>query len=314
MRMRLSVIVPVYNVEKTLRRCITSIVRQNVKDMEIIMVNDGSTDGSLAVAEYIAREYDCVTLISQENGGLSSARNTGIEACKGDYITFVDSDDWLQDNTYAPLLDIMDSDADCDIVEYRPMASNGSQVEYDCEEKTIYTSARDYWLRGKAYRHTYAWNKIFRRRLLFNDTLPNIRFLKGKLFEDVYFLSELLTRNPRVIVTPIKGYVYFYNAEGITANPGAKGHGDLLEGHLRAAKLLQMEFMQDGCKTVSNEETEYYLATLNIQISAYKYSNTHLSLPSRRISLRACPCRAKTLMKAVILNIFGIRMFQRRYI
>ena len=311
--MRISVIVPVYNVEKTLRRCIASIVRQNVDSMEIIMVNDGSTDGSLGVAEDIIKEHDCVTLISQKNGGLSDARNTGIEACTGDYITFVDSDDWLMDNTYAPLLRIMDTHTDCDILEYKPIANNGTQVEYDCKETTTYTSARDYWLKGKAYRHTYACNKIFRRRLLFHDALPDIRFIKGKLFEDVYFLSELLTHNPQVIVTPTEGYVYFNNTEGITANPGTKGYEDLLAGHLRAAELLQMKFMQADAKVVAAEETDYYLAVLNIQICAYKYSCTHLSLPSRRISLRVCPRRVKTWIKVIILNVFGIRMFQRRY-
>ncbi len=312
--MRLSVIVPVYNVEKTLRRCIASIVRQNVDSMEIIMVNDGSTDGSLAVAEDLAREYDCIKLISQANGGLSAARNTGIEACSGELITFVDSDDWLLDNTYAQLLSIMESHADCDIVEYRPIASNGSQVRYECSEISTFSSAKDYWLNGKAYRHTYAWNKIFRRRLLFQGNKPDIRFPEGKLFEDVYFLSELLTRNPRIIVTPIEGYVYYYNTEGITANTGAKGHEDLLEGHLKAAKLLQMEFMHEEANTVMAEEAEYYLDILNIQICAYKYGHPQLSLPSRRISLRACPRKLKTLIKVVLLNLFGMRMFQRRYI
>lgn len=312
--MRLSVIVPVYNVEKTLRRCISSIVRQNVINMEIIMVNDGSTDSSLDIAKDLAREHDCIKLLSQNNGGLSAARNTGIEACTGDYITFVDSDDWLMDGTYSTLLDIMDSHADCDILEYSPVAEGGSQVMYDIHETIIYSSAKDYWLRGKAYRHTYAWNKIFRRNLLFHDTSQNVRFPEGRLFEDVWFLSTLLTHNPRVIATPLEGYVYCYNTEGITANPGAKGHVDLLEGHLRATKLLQMDFMHDNCKMVTAEETDYYLAILNIQISAYKYSQTHLSLPSRRISLRACPRKAITIIKAIILNLFGIKIFQRHYI
>lgn len=312
--MRLSVIVPVYNVKPTLRRCITSIVRQNVDNMEIIMVNDGSDDGSAALAEDLARQHGNITLINQENRGLSAARNTGIEAASGEYITFIDSDDWLLDNTYPELLDMLDSHADCDFLEYKPTACGGTNVDYGITETAVYTSARDYWLKAKAYRHTYAWNKIFRRNTLFSGSRQEVRFPEGRLFEDVYFLSELLTRSPRVIVTPKEGYVYCYNAAGITATTGPKGHCDLLEGNLRAARLLQMDFMKQDTKTVSAEETEYFMNVLNIQICAYRYGKTTLSLPEKRVKMTRCGRNLKTIAKAIILNLFGIKTFQRRFI
>ncbi len=312
--MRLSVIVPVYNVEQTLRRCVASVVGQNVGDMEIILVNDGSTDSSAAIAEDMARKYGNVILINQKNRGLSAARNTGIEASSGEYITFIDSDDWLMDNTYHELLCILDSHADCDILEYKPIDNGVGRVQYDVTETAVYSSAKDYWLKGEAYKHTYAWNKIFRRSILFCGDRPAVRFPEGRLFEDVYFLSALLARSPRVIVTPKEGYVYCYNADGITSNAGAKGYCDLLEGHLQAARMLQMDFTKQDTKTVSAEETAYFLAVLNIQIYAYRYGKTQLSLPKKRIKPSACPLKAATILKVIILNLFGMRMFQSRFI
>ncbi len=312
--MMLSVIVAAYNAEKTLRRCVESIVAQHVGDMEVILVNDGSTDKSGDIARQLEGENSQVRLISQENRGLSEARNTGIEASSGEYITFVDSDDWIMDNTYPTLLHILGEHPDCDILEYKPVADRLCNVEYDVTEPHVYSSAREYWLQGKAYQHTYACNKIFRRTLLFSDNGANVRFPKGKLFEDVWFLSSLLARNPRVLVTPQEGYVYCYNADGITANIGAKGFADLLEGHVRAAELLQMDFTRHDAKTVTAEETEYYLAVLNIQISACRHGKTPLSLPKKRINLTTCPRKPKTMAKVILLNLFGIKIFQRCFI
>ncbi len=312
--MRLSVIVPVYNVEQTLRRCVTSIVGQNVDNMEIIMVNDGSTDGSAAIAEDMARTYGNITLINQNNRGLSAARNTGIEASSGEYITFVDSDDWLLDNTYAELLDTLDSHTGCDILEYKPIDNGVGRVAYNATETAVYPSAKDYWLKGEAYRHTYAWNKIFRRKVLFSGNRPEVRFPEGRFFEDVYFLSAMLARNPRVIVTQKEGYVYCYNTDGITVNAGTKGHRDLLEGHLQAARMLQMDFLKQDTRIVSADETAYFLTVLNIQICACRCGIKELSLPERKVKLGACPLKAATIAKVILLNLFGMRMFQSRFI
>jgi glycosyltransferase involved in cell wall biosynthesis len=305
--MRLSVIVAVYNVEGTLRRCVESIVAQKVDSMEVILVNDGSTDRSKDIAEKLQAENPQVKVISQRNGGLSCARNTGLEASTGDYITFVDSDDWLLPDTYPALLRILDSHPDCDILEYLPVIEGNHHEACSFPALKKYSSPRNYWLEGKAYKHTYAWNKVYRRNLLFPNNHSAVRFKPGRLFEDVFFLSELLQRQPKVLITNQKGYVYTYNANGITATASDKELRDLLEGHLHASNLLGMNFLHSCSKTVMAEETEYYLSILNIQIDVCRHSADTPLLPSRKISIRHCPRRMPMIVKALLLNIFGIK-------
>ena len=98
-----SIIIPVYNVEQYLQDCLNSVVKQYYIDYELICVNDGSTDGSLVVLEEYQQKYPQITIISQQNKGLSAARNAGIQAAKGDYLFFLDSDDWIEPNTLEML-------------------------------------------------------------------------------------------------------------------------------------------------------------------------------------------------------------------
>ena len=100
---KVSIIVPVYNVEKYLKRCLESLVNQTLKDIEIICVNDGSTDGSLAILNEYVRNDDRIVVINQENSGQSVARNRGIDVAKGEYIGFVDSDDWVCEDYFERL-------------------------------------------------------------------------------------------------------------------------------------------------------------------------------------------------------------------
>lgn len=135
--MKISVIVPVYNVEEFLEQCLESIVSQTYTDLEIILVNDGSTDQSAKICDDFAKRDTRVKVIHQINGGVSSARNTGIKAATGDYITFVDSDDWLEKEMYQKMM-------------YAVKIQNGSEVimcdfineKYDCQEK-ITANIRD---------------------------------------------------------------------------------------------------------------------------------------------------------------------------
>ena len=103
MAVKVSIIVPVYNVEKYLRKCLDSLVNQTLKDIEIICINDGSTDDSLNILQEYAREHHNVVVIDQENQGVSIARNNGINKAQGDYIGFVDPDDWVEPDMFKIL-------------------------------------------------------------------------------------------------------------------------------------------------------------------------------------------------------------------
>ena len=110
MKPLLTVVIPVYNVEKYLKRCIESILIQGWKNYDILLVDDGSTDHSPQICDDYVKAYDFISVIHKENGGLSEARNTGISNAKGEYVYFPDSDDWIESSTFSDLAEVIESD------------------------------------------------------------------------------------------------------------------------------------------------------------------------------------------------------------
>ena len=126
-----SIVIPVYNVEKYLRKCIESVLNQTYKNIQIILVNDGSTDNSPALCDEYKQMYDKVEVIHKSNGGLPDARNAGLKRAKGEYVGFIDSDDWIEPNMVEHLLhNIIEYDADISSVELQKV-----QEETELEQK-----------------------------------------------------------------------------------------------------------------------------------------------------------------------------------
>ena len=272
--MKLSVIIPVYRVEDTLQHCVESVLGQHVDDMEVILVDDGSPDRCPQLCDEWALRDSRIIVIHKDNGGLSDARNTGIDIAQGDYLTFIDSDDYLAPNTYGPLLGMM---GDSDLLEF----SIANRLTL--EDRT-YHDPNSYWLEAKAYQHTYACNKIYRRSL-FRD----IRYPKGKVFEDAYTLPRLL-RQAHQVTTTTKGYYHYcYNPHGITATADGQALAMLLEAHL-------------GSNMPMNDE--YYMHLVNIQTDVYELTCSPVVLPHRYLDSHAFSGKDK--IKAIILNALGI--------
>ena len=272
--MKLSVIIPVYRVEDTLRRCVESVVCQDIKDMEVILVDDGSPDGCPQLCEDLARQDARIRVIHKANGGLSDARNAGLDVATGDYLTFVDSDDYLAPGTYAPLMEMMD---DSDLLEY----SIAHRLTLDDH---TYSNKDDYWLQAKAYEHTYAWNKIYRRELF-----SGVRYPKGKVFEDVYTLPLLLQRARRVTTTSRGAYHYCFNPQGITATADGRALAMLLEAHL-------------GNKMPWDDN--YYMYLVNIQLDVFEQAGEVITLPVRRVDYSLFEGNKK--LKVFILKALGL--------
>jgi len=250
---KLTIIIPVYRVEATLDHCVESVLRQAVTDMEVILVDDGSPDSCPQKCDQWADRDNRIQVIHKENGGLSDARNAGIDIAQGDYLTFVDSDDWLEENTLAPLLDMM---GDADLLEY---SIHQRLTLPDC----TYTDMNDYWLRGQAYLHTYACNKIYRRSLF-----DNVRFPRGKVFEDAWTLPLLLRQCHKVMTTSRGFYHYQWNPDGITAKADGHQLAMLLEAHLTNGMPVN---------------DIYYLHLLNIQIDVCERIDVPVTLPFQRV-------------------------------
>lgn len=290
--MRLSVIIPVYNVENTLDRCVESVLHQHVKgDMEVILVDDGSPDNSPLLCDNWAEKDDRIHVIHKQNGGLSDARNAGLDIAIGDYITFVDSDDWIEENTYEPLMSIMEEHPEYDMLEY----------SYERGDKTftfgqrIYTAPDDYWLQGELYRHAFAWNKIYRRTLF-----ANARYPKGRVFEDIYIMPQLTSIAKVMAVCDLGLYHYTQNENGITMSSKGGEVQLLLEGLITAIQHLRQQ--QDTA-----ERQAFYLCMLDTQLEVFSKGGDILltpyngKLPMRRQYTWRCK------IKILLYRMFGIK-------
>ncbi len=209
-----SVIVPVYNVEAYLRECFESIEGQSFSDYEVLIINDGSTDGSAKIAQEFADKYDNWHLIHKENGGLSSARNAGIVRAKGEYICFVDSDDYIEKDYIQKLYDAACKyDADMVIADYHEVDGAGQDLQRD-KGKPLYQQgliSRDESLHALTYvggchyatAVVVAWNKLVR-----TEVMKHFLYKEGVLHEDEFLIMPLLMACDRVawIIDDIYAY------------------------------------------------------------------------------------------------------------
>lgn len=213
--MKLSIIVPVYKARRYLQNCIESILQQTYTDYELILVDDGSTDGCSMVCDRYAQECDKVKVIHKKNGGLSSARNAGIAAAKGEYITFVDADDIVASGTYYYNMRILLANPDIDIIEY-PVNINyespdSTIISFKPEKVTGSSNIFIDWIKRKGYNHAYACNKIFR-----SDLFTFIRFPEGEVFEDLYIAPMLFESSYNVYYSDCGFYYYINRKESIS--------------------------------------------------------------------------------------------------
>ena len=226
--MKLNIIVPVYNVEKYLEECVDSLLNQTLSDLEIFLVDDGSTDRSGAIADRYAREYpDKVHTLHLNNGGQGRARNAALPMASGDYVGFVDSDDWIERDMYEKMLDRAEkTGADvvvCDFLEHYA----------DGREQTLPACFQDHPLSAAGS----SCNKIFRRSLI-----GDLRFPEGLWYEDFYFSAVMLLRSKRTEFIPEPLYVYRRGQESTMHNNNARKNLDML----KIMELIEREIGEDA--------------------------------------------------------------------
>lgn len=230
----LSIIVPVYNMEDTLDRCVQSIVTQSFEDWEMILVDDGSTDRSNAICDEWARKDSRISVIHKENGGLSDARNAGIDVVSGKFVTFVDSDDYINAGTYENAMAVLTKHDDVSIVEYSMESIGYERIDLNYEDR-IFPDAHSYWTETKAWNHAYMCNKIFRR-----DIFSSIKFVKDRKFEDLILLPQVLRKfNPKVATSSFVGYNYVYRPTSINNELTASNMLQALRSEIYAAWTMR---------------------------------------------------------------------------
>lgn len=215
-----SVIIPVYNVEKYLHKCLDSVLAQTHANLQIICINDGSTDKSYGILQEYAQKDNRIELINQPNKGLSAARNAGMTRIKGKYCCFLDSDDaWHVDFVKTLLKFRDDTNADiveCDSVKHKlnDKCSSDENINLNLiKYKVTDTPLDEMIVKNKLKIRFMVWGKLYKTELI-----KNFNFIEGIFFEDYPWVVSLMTLNPKVCVIDCKLYYYAFNPSSITKN------------------------------------------------------------------------------------------------
>ena len=239
--MKLSVVVPIYNVEVYLRRCLDSLINQTMDDYEVILIDDGSSDKSGAIADQYEKEYKIIKVIHQQNKGLSGARNTGLRAAHGKYVVFVDSDDWIEINTLKLLVNEAERwNLDVGVADFRYVYENG--VETENLEKPLRCSEA---LTGPIFFKdsmkilsslATVWKSIYRTSFLIEN---HLFFREGFNHEDEEWTPRVYLKAQRVKNIPIIFYNYFIHTDTISKDPKSfeKNSLDLISNCYELKKL-----------------------------------------------------------------------------
>ena len=265
---KVSIIVPVYNVEKYLETCLDSLVNQTLKDVEIICVNDGSKDDSLLILQDYARRDSRIKVVNKENEGQSVARNIAIEMATGEYLGFVDSDDWV-DSDYFEKLYNSAKKHDCDIAcaGFKRCRKNKQRVSKSFEAELVCTNVNDKVRMDNLPSHNYIWNKIYRLST-WKDL--GIKFTPKRFYEDMALLIQILHKMGKMVTVPGVYYYYRVNPESTVAQKSIKHSRDFQWAKNNLIKYAEEnDIMLDVTNMIEKKE---YFKIFNFTIlKAYYY-------------------------------------------
>ena len=234
----ISVVIPVFNVEKYLERCVKSVLSQTYSNLEVILVDDGSTDKSGMLCDFFEKKDQRVKVIHKQNKGLSAARNTGIAYARGEYIGFVDSDDHIAPFMYERLLSMCINDrADMAVCGHFDVYDNIEPAKLATQSKVLRTE--------KAVQSVFTGNspivgacqKLYRKSLF-----DSVKFPEGKIYEDAFVILDLIVQCSRVSMTSEQMYYYVHRKNSITTSHFKNQDFDELEAWKRNQALVQQYF------------------------------------------------------------------------
>lgn len=244
---KISIIIPVYNVEHYVAKCLDSVIRQDYSDLEIVIVDDGSTDSSGEICERYAKLDSRITLIHQENQGLSMARNNGLDISRGEYIGFIDSDDWIAPDMYSILYrNAVAYDADISMINFYYVTADGEYVPFS-NENMVTKSLQGIYKMAHNIRtaNNFAWNKLY-KHYLFNE----IRFPEGKTFEDIFTMYKLVDAAKNLVISSECKYYYFRRSDSITLAPFNYSHMDNIDAYIERYRYISNKYpkLESACR------------------------------------------------------------------
>ncbi|MFS9314497.1 glycosyltransferase family 2 protein [Streptococcus infantis] len=263
----ISVIVPIYNVEDYLRYAMKSLVDQTYRDFEVILVNDGSTDNSGELCDFYAKEYTWVSTYHKENGGLSDARNYGVAQAKGEWIVFLDPDDYFEPCALELLMELQKRTG------ARIVAGKGKETYSHDSYKNIQLN-NQVLLQAKLFSSkealvemlygeiatVSAWAKLFPK-----DIVEKYPYPKGKIYEDLYVISDYLKEVESVCIIDVDIYHYFRRPNSITLSSFNSKHYDFYDSMAHLKKVVQEEYLNDT-KLVEAITARLFIGSLHIFI------------------------------------------------
>lgn len=206
---KVTIIIPVYNSEKYISRCLDSVVNQSHKNIEILVINDGSSDNSLKILKKYEKKYNNIKVIDKENEGVAITRNMGIKLATGDYIMFIDNDDFIDSDYLENYINSACNDVDIVMGGYRRINEKNKVLFYETLQNTEWSK----------YIIMAPWAKLYKKEFLIKN---NIEFLSYKIGEDVYFNLLAYSKKPKIKIIDYIGYNWFFNTESVS-NTTQKG-------------------------------------------------------------------------------------------
>ena len=270
---KISIIIPVFNQEKFLKRCLDSLLKQTLNEIEIICINDGSTDKSKDILNLFSKKDSRIKIINQVNSGVAQARNEGIKFATGDFIGFVDPDDFIEIDFYEKLYHSA-IENNCDIACSSVIRENNKKkkvlIEY--KEKIIASTTKEKFELAHLPEHCYIWNKIYKREKLLKS---NIKFKRGIVYEDMIYSPVAIEQLGKIVCVPDIWYHYWNNDKSIVKNSSDKYRFD---------KLCAKKYLMEKCfkykVNIKNTDNlickrEYYLFGIKI-LKVYIYRATKI--------------------------------------
>lgn len=221
----ISIIVPIYKVEGLLDRCVQSILYQTYTDLQIILVDDGSPDGCGAMCDMYQRADKRIQVIHKPNGGLSDARNAGLRIAEGEYVGFVDSDDYIHPEMYETLLhNLSDTHSDVSICGFQRLDEGQCPGPAGDNKLHVFENSGiiEQLVENNNMKTVVAWNKLYKREIF-----DGIWYEKGRIREDEFIIYDILSRAQRIVYTDMEMYYYIKRAGSIIGSNNVKGINDL---------------------------------------------------------------------------------------
>lgn len=321
--MLFSIIIPVYNIEKYLKKCVNRILCQTFTDYEILLIDDGSTDRSGQICDTYARNHHCIKVIHQKNHGQACARNRGIMISQGDYILFLDGDDYWygKDSLHKLAHCISRSDGRFDIIAFRCVSaySDGKRTVYSNKHMNHWITADDLtegWepqhflnahLKQNPMLYWYPWQYAYSRKLFADRTL---RFPNHRKYEDVYFTWRILLKACRIGLMPDKLYVYRQGRPGSTTQ--TESYQSLIDFLWIINKnISDVEQMDLNCelkkRLLNNFSRNYYLCcTLSTYLNK-RERNIMLAKLKRKQRLMDYANEKKYVLARCVAKIIGLQ-------